>query len=211
MANKIKKGSSLYQEALVWMGYRYAIGLTESSDAIKQYKLFRDIEYDTPEFHALASEITNYLRRKKIKDVVDLRDNLQESELIWYSAHYGIKRHSYAASHCHDIIQYSKDVLSPRQKEFMASDIRRELAYNLQVGLNFQIPYSLRDQHDPIDYLMTFLQRTNIFTNEQLKEYKEIEVAESQDGVISFYTREIDIVWMYSLLSVFGIILDGLT
>lgn len=190
MTNKIKKDSGLYQEALIWMGYRYAIGLTESSDAIKQYKLFRDIEYNTLEFHALAAEITNYLKRKKIKDMVDLRDNLQESDLIWYSAHYSINRHSSAASHCHDIIQYSKDVLSPSRKEFMAGDIRRELAYNLQVGLNFQIPYNLRDQHDPIDYLMTFLQQNNIFTNEQLKEYKEIEVAKSQDGIITFYSEK---------------------
>ena len=190
MAERVKKDSDLYQEALIWMGYRYAIGLTESSDAIKQYKLFRDIEYDTPEFHALATEIFNYLKRKKIKDVVDLRNNLQESDLIWYSAHYGINRHSSAASHCHDIIQYSKDVLSPSQKEFMACDIRRELAYKLQVGLNFQIPYNLRDHHNPIDYLMTFLQQNDIFTNEQLKEYKEIEVAENQDGVISFFTEK---------------------
>ena len=49
-----EKGNQLYQEALIWMGYRYAIGLTEESKAIQQYKLFRDIEYDTPEFHALA-------------------------------------------------------------------------------------------------------------------------------------------------------------
>ena len=29
-----KKGNELYQEALIWMGYRYAIGLTEGSKAI---------------------------------------------------------------------------------------------------------------------------------------------------------------------------------
>ena len=30
MANKIEKNDDLYREALIWMGYRYAIGLTES-------------------------------------------------------------------------------------------------------------------------------------------------------------------------------------
>ena len=55
MSNKIKKNDRLYQDALIWMGYRYAIGLTETGEAVKQYKLFRDIEYDTPEFHALES------------------------------------------------------------------------------------------------------------------------------------------------------------
>ena len=49
-----EKGNQLYQEALIWMGYRYAIGLTEGSKAIQKYKQFRDIEYGTPEFHALA-------------------------------------------------------------------------------------------------------------------------------------------------------------
>lgn len=62
MVNKIKKSDDLYHEALIWMGYRYAIGLTESSKAVKQYQLFRDIEYDTQEFHALAAEIANYLK-----------------------------------------------------------------------------------------------------------------------------------------------------
>lgn len=83
-----------------------------------------------------------------------------------------------------------KKLLGLWQKEFMACDIRRELANKLQIGLNFQIPYNLRDHHNPIDYLMTFLQQNDIFTNEQLKEYKEIEVAENQDGVISFFTEK---------------------
>jgi hypothetical protein len=85
-----EKGNQLYQEALIWMGYRYAIGLTEESKAIQQYKLFRDIEYDTPEFHALAEEISNYLRRKKIKDIVDLRDRLVENDMQWFSVHYAL-------------------------------------------------------------------------------------------------------------------------
>ena len=50
MVNRIRKDSGLYQEALIWMGYRYAIGLTEgirrqADQSIEQYKLFRDIEY----------------------------------------------------------------------------------------------------------------------------------------------------------------------
>ena len=187
MGKKIRKGSDLYQEALIWMGYRYAIGLTESSKAVEKYKLFRDIEYDTPEFHVLAGEITNYLRRKKVKEVVDLRNRLQESDLIWYSAHYGINRHSYAASHCHDIVLFGREVLSPERKEFIAHDIRRELADKLHVGLDFRIPFGLQDNHDPIDYLMTFLQQNKIFTDKQLEEYKWIEVKDNSDGTVSYY------------------------
>ena len=85
MVSKIKKDSGFYQESLVWMGYRYAIGLAgaksergrEILDSLGQ---FRDIEYDTPEFHAFAAEIANYLKRKKIKDVTDLSKRWMEGE-----------------------------------------------------------------------------------------------------------------------------------
>ena len=190
MSNKIKKNDRLYQDALIWMGYRYAIGLTETGEAVKQYKLFRDIEYDTSEFHALAAEISNYLRRKKIKDVVDLRNRLQESDLIWYSFHYAIGRHTYAASHCHDIVQYGKDVLSPERKAFTALDIRRELSYRFHVGFNFKISYELEGKHDPVDYLMVFLQQNKIYTDEQLAKYRRIEVAKNSDGVITYHTEK---------------------
>ena len=190
MSNKIKKNDRLYQDALIWMGYRYAIGFTETGEAVTQYKLFRDIEYDTPEFHALAAEISNYLRRKKIKDVVDLRNRLQESDLIWYSFHYAIGRHTYAASHCHDIVQYGKDVLSPERKAFTALDIRRELSYRFHVGFNFKISYELEGKHDPVDYLMVFLQQNKIYTDEQLAKYRRIEVAKNSDGVITYHTEK---------------------
>ena len=121
MADKIRKGSDLYQEALIWMGYRYAIGLTEgirkqADQSIEQYKLFRDIEYDTPEFHSLSLEISK-----------------------------------------------------------------------------------LQDEHDPIDYLMEFLRQNQIFTNEQLKEYKEIEVIKQSDGTITFYSEKATDINMYHM------------
>jgi len=140
----IKKKEKYYQDALIWMGYRYAIGLTESNSngkrAIEQLKVFQAIEFDTPEFHALATEFAQFLKRKKIKDVMDLRQKMLESDLIWYSAHYGIGRHSYAASHCHDIIQYGTDVLSPERQEFLAFDIRRELSTYLSWSTPFRMP-----------------------------------------------------------------------
>ena len=55
----IKKKEKYYQDALIWMGYRFAIGLSESNSngkrAIEQLKVFRDIEFDTPEFHLTSS------------------------------------------------------------------------------------------------------------------------------------------------------------
>jgi hypothetical protein len=84
-------------------------------------------------------------------------------------------------------VLYGKEVLSPIQKEYMAQDIRRELASKLHVGLDFRIPFGLQDNHDPINYLMTFLQQNNIFTNEQLEEFKRIEVEDNGDDTVSYY------------------------
>ena len=173
-----KKGSELYQEALIWMGYRYAIGLTEGSKAIQKYKQFRDIEYDTPEFHALAAEISNYLRRKKIKDVVELRNRLVENDLQWYSVHYALGRHSYASVHCHDIAQYGREVLDNNRKEFMAFDIRREISDHLKWSLNFHQPIGSEDRLNPIEMLMRFLKEHSVTSANEIARYKWIEVSE---------------------------------
>ena len=105
---KIRKSDDFYQEALVWMGYRYAIGLTGRSsekgkELVNSLKQFSGIEYDTPEFHALAAEIANYLKRKKIKDVVDLSNRWMERDMMWYAYHYAEGSHSYAGALCRDI------------------------------------------------------------------------------------------------------------
>ena len=184
-----KKGNELYQEALIWMGYRYAIGLTEGSKAIQEYKQFRDIEYDTPEFHALAAEVSNYLRRKKIKDVVDLRNRLVENDLQWYSAHYALGRHSYASLHCHDIAQYGREVLDNNRKEFMAFDIRREISERLKWSLNFHQTIGSEDRLNPIEMLMNFLKEHSVTSANEIARYKWIEVSEEQDGTISFHTK----------------------
>ena len=190
MKNDIKKKENeLYKEALIWMGYRYAIGLTEESKAIQQYKQFRDIEYNTPEFHALAAEISDYLRRKKIKDVVDLRNRLVESDLQWFSAHYALGRHSYATLHCHDIAQYGREVLNDHRKEFLAFDIRREISERLKWSLHFHQPIGSEDHLNPIEMLMTFLQKYSITTVDELIRYNWIEVIEELDGTISYHTK----------------------
>ena len=111
MSKRIKRDDYLYREALSWMAYRYAIGITESlgrsgESEAERYRMFRDIEFDTEEFHALVNALIDFLKRKKIKDIVDLRDNYREADLIWLSRNYAMGRHSYAASHCDDIIPY---------------------------------------------------------------------------------------------------------
>ena len=196
MAERIKKKDSFYQEALIWMGYRYAIKLAgvESNrvkEQVNSYKMFNDIEYDTPAFHALAAEITNYLKRKKIKDVVDLSNQWMERDMMWYSTHYAVGSHSYAGSLCHDIVRYGREILSPERREFMAYDIRREISWHLNYPFSFHLPTDGERRLDPIDLLIRFLMENDIRTDEQLAKYKCIRVKESHTGDIS-YDAEIE-------------------
>ena len=115
MGKSIRKSDDFYQEALIWMGYRYAIGITEyvgrsGKSEAERYRMFCEIEFDTEEFHALAGAFMDFLKRKKITDIVQLRDKYRENDLIWLSRNYAMGRHSYAASHCEDIISYSDEV-----------------------------------------------------------------------------------------------------
>lgn len=193
MANKIKKDSDFYRESLIWMGYRYAIGLTgtkneKGREILDDFRQFRDIEYNTPEFHALAAEIADYLKRKKIKDITELSKRWMEGDMMWYSMHYATGRQSYAGSHCHDIVRYGREVLSPERQEFIAYDIRREIAWHLRFLIDFYLPCESERRLDPIDLLMCFLKENDIRTNEQLARYKKIEVFENRIGDISYDT-----------------------
>lgn len=55
-------------------------------------------------------------------------DDMYKESLSWMSRNYAMGRHSYAASHCEDIMTYSNEVLSPERKEFMALDILNDAA-----------------------------------------------------------------------------------
>ena len=80
MKIELRKTDHLYGEFITYMSYRYAIWLTagrsERRDReLEQYRLFEQIEFDTPEFHALAGEIAQYLKRKKINTIADCVGN----------------------------------------------------------------------------------------------------------------------------------------
>ena len=180
----------MYVEALSWMSYRYAIGITEYpkrnglSDA-ERYRMFRDIEFNTEDFHAIAAAFTDYLKRKKITDIVTLRDKYRENDLIWLSRNYAMGRHSYAASHCDDIMKYSNEVLSPERKEFMARDIRSQIADHLRWH-SFFISRELEETHSPLDLFLQFLTENDIDSNEKYQTYSRIDVYRSSDGQIVF-------------------------
>jgi len=195
MKIEIRKSDNLYDEFITYMSYRYAIGLTmhysdRPDKQLKQYELFEKIEFDTPEFHALASEISQYLKRRKIATIADLRQREIEQQLIWFSYHYAMGRHSYAASLCDDIAQYAPQIMSEKRLIFTAFDIRREIAQKLTWSpCAFKLPIDYERNHGPLDELVKFLISNNINTKEELAKYSWIELVQDYDGNTSYRTE----------------------
>ena len=194
MKVELRKTDRLYAEFITYMSYRYAIGLTTYQSKyhdkqLEQYRLFEQIEFDTPEFHALAGEIAQYLKRKKIKTIADLRDREIAQQLTWFSYHYAMHRHSYAASLCDDIAKYAPQVMSPERLQFTAVDIRREIAHSLTFfsPIGYELPMGFEDTHGPLDTLIRFLVENGIDTEEKLSQFRRIQVVQNTDG--SFYYR----------------------
>ena len=198
MGKRIRKSDEFYQESLSWMAYRYAIGIMKyigrsGQSEAERYRMFRDIEFDTEEFHALAGAFMDFLKRKKITDIVQLRDRYRENDLIWLSRNYAMGRHSYAASHCEDIISYSDEVLSPERKEFMAHDIRKELGDHLRwYSFFFDLPMGIERTHSPLDLFLRFITENEVDTEEKLLEYNHIQVTVSHEGEVSYHTEKKD-------------------
>lgn len=194
MNTQFTKKDDLYKEALVWMSYRYTMGMTDyvgrkGYSELERYRQFMDIEFGSDEFRALVNAFCAFLKRKKIKDVISLKENYLEQDLIWLSKNYAMGRHSYAASHWQDIVRYSQDVLTEAQKKHCALDIRREIAMHLQFqDFNFRMPYYLEEIHSPMDLFLTFITENGIDTVEKLLQYKRIEVFIRNDGQIDYAT-----------------------
>jgi len=196
MKVELKKNDKLYDEFITYMSYRYAIGLTDrhsdwSDRKLEQYRLFEQIAFDTPEFHALADEIAQYLRRKKISTIADLRQREIEQQLTWFSYHYAMGQHSYAASLCDDIANYAPQVMSKERQEFTGVDIRREIAEKLRWHRpSFRMPLGYEDEHGPLDTLFQFMLDNGINTKDKMKKYKEIELVKDRyTGAVSFQTE----------------------
>lgn len=159
------------------MSYRYAMGMTDyvsrkGYSELERYRQFMDIEFGSYEFRALENAFCAFLKRKKIKDVITLKETYLEQDLIWLSKNYAMGRHSYAAAHWQDIVRYSQDVLTEAQKKHNALDIRREIAMHLQFqDFNFCIPHYLKEIHSPMDLFLTFITENSIETVEKLLQY----------------------------------------
>ena len=178
------------------MSWRYAIGITETAahngqSEAERYHMFRNIEFDTEEFHALVAAFTDFLKRKKITDIVRLKEKYREADLIWLSRNYAMRRHSYAADHCNDIISYADEVLSDMRKEFMAEDIRRELGDHLRwSSFFFDLPMGIEKTHSPLDLFLQFITGNGIDTEEKLLDFKHIQVSILDKGEVLFKTEK---------------------
>ena len=61
------KEKDLYDEDLVWMSYRYAIGLKPESEDD-----YFNVDFNSTEYHALVSEFREFLRKKKVRNISDI-------------------------------------------------------------------------------------------------------------------------------------------
>lgn len=192
MSKRIGREDGFYKDALAWMGYRYAMGMTDyvgekGYSELERYRQFMDIEFGTEEFRALVGAFCDFLKRKKIKDIVDLKERYLEQNLIWLSKNYAMGRHSYAASHWQDIVRYGTDVLSEGQRLRNAIDIRREIALHLQFGTPmFRMPYNLEEVYSPMDLFLTFVTEKCIDSEEELLRYGSVNVVVTEGGKIEY-------------------------
>ena len=192
MTKRIGRNDEFYRDALAWMGYRYAMGMTDyvgrkGYSELERYREFMDIEFGSEEFRALVSAFCDFLKRKKIKDIVDLKERYLEQNLIWLSKNYAMGRHSYAASHWQDIVCYGQDVLSEDQQIRNAIDIRCEIASHLKFGTPyFRMPYYLEEDYSPMDLFLTFVTEKGIDFEEGLSRYESITVEVARDGGVTY-------------------------
>lgn len=109
--------------------------------------------------------------------------SLFEEMLMWTSYRYCIGRHTYVTSLAGEMAQHYYNRLTDERMEFTASDIRREIMDHLQwLPFNFRIDrWYDQDAYNPLDVLMTFLQKYNVNTYEEFITYSKLEYNVNND------------------------------
>ena len=185
MAKKKNDTMGMYDEDLMWMSYRYAIGLKPETEN----DLF-NLDFDTPEYHALVAEFREFLKKKKIKNIPDLLAKDKKDDLIYLSYHYSLGRHTISASmHSGEIARYAYKRMTKERQDFTAHDMRREIYDRLRWGsVNMYVDYNIEDKYCPIDLLMRFLKDNGVDNVRQFRGYKRIEPVE-ENGELKFVTE----------------------
>ena len=103
--------------------------------------------------------------------------SLFEEMLMWTSYRYCIGRHTYVTSLAGEIAQHYYNRLSDERMEFTATDIRKEISDKLQwLPFNFKIHRMYdSDSFNPLDVLLTFIQKNNIDTIDEFYKYANLE------------------------------------
>ena len=110
------------------------------------------------------------MAKKKVKEE-QKEMSMYEEDLIWMSYRYCIGRHTIAASmHAGEIAKHEYFRLSPERRQFMAFDIRREIASTLSFGpLNFRMDPNIKEEnYKPLELLLEFFDDNDIHTREDL-------------------------------------------
>lgn len=96
---------------------------------------------------------------------------MYEEDLIWMSYRYCIGRHTIAAGmHAGEIAKHEYDKLSHERRQFMAFDIRREIANSLSWShFNFRMdPNILEENYKPLELLLEFFEKENIHNRKDI-------------------------------------------
>lgn len=103
--------------------------------------------------------------------------SLFEEMLMWTSYRYCIGRHTYVTSLAGEIAQHYYNRLSDERMEFTAADIRKEISDKLQwLPFNFKIHRMYdSDPFNPLDALLTFIQKNSIDTIDEFYKYANLE------------------------------------
>ena len=103
--------------------------------------------------------------------------SLFEEMLMWTSYRYCIGRQTSVSSLAGEMAQHYYDKLTDERMEFTASDIRREIYDKLQWHpFNFKIHRMYdSDSFNPLDVLLTFIQKHNIDTIDEFCNYANLE------------------------------------
>ena len=117
--------------------------------------------------------------------------SLFEEMLMWTSYRYCIGRHTYVTSLAGEMAQHYYDRLTDERMEFTASDIRREIMDHLQwLPFQFRIQrWYDKDDFNPIDVLMTFFNKYDIKSYEDLTTICNLEYDVNHD-IFTFERKE---------------------
>ena len=173
------KEKDLYDEDLVWMSYRYAIGLKPEREDD-----YFNVDFNSPEYHALVSEFREFLKKKKIENVSDILIKNRKDDLVYLSYHYACGSRSYASLHAGEIAKHAYSTMSNERRKFISQDIRREIYSHLGfMWCNFRCSYDIMGKYDPIDIFMKFIEDCHVVNKKQLYGYTLIEPVIDSDGI----------------------------